>query len=374
MSIRRWVPAVIAALALGAVVTPGSAAEAAPTTYRRPAIVTLGDSYVSGEAGRWKGNSPVTTPGHAGTDRALAADGTADPARIYGTTTANGCHRSDVAPVRSAGIPGLVPINLACSGARTVNLLRASAGGVAFKGEAPQDDQLAEVARTYDVRTVALAIGGNDLGFGRILQACVGAYLTAGTPCSTTQAAAVEAALPQVQAAVEGVVADVRATMAAAGYRAGSYRLIVQSYPTPQPATSRYPGTERATVGACPFYDVDLAYAHDTLGPGLTGAIRRAAASTDAQFLDLSGAVAGHELCAPTAQQSDGSPTAATDEWIRFIDRAGQGDGGESLHPNYFGQKALGRCLALATLTRRDVACRPVPRSSTMYLTGLQAL
>jgi hypothetical protein len=90
------------------------------------------------------------------------------------------------------------------------------------------------------------------------------------------------------------------------------------------------------------------------------------------QFLDLTDAFRGHELCASAAKQSTGRPDSASSEWIRFVDLTGQGDSSESLHPNYFGQRALGRCLALATLTRRDVACHGGPRrpSGAVYLTS----
>ena len=59
---RRLLPAAIVACAGLALAAP--AAPATPTSGAT-AIVTLGDSFISGEAGRWKGNSVVST-----TDRA----------------------------------------------------------------------------------------------------------------------------------------------------------------------------------------------------------------------------------------------------------------------------------------------------------------
>jgi len=49
----------------------------------------------------------------------------------------------------------------------------------------------------------------------------------------------------------------------------------------------------------------------------------------------------------------------------------GQGSTSESLHPNYFGQQALGRCLALTTETDKNVACHGAPHKSNkdVYLT-----
>ncbi|MFF5923982.1 hypothetical protein ACFY8C_37500 [Streptomyces flavochromogenes] len=146
----------------------GLASVAAPSAHASPgtgptAVVTMGDSYISGEAGRWLGNSLTNSGNRNGTDRAWTGSGY-DPSRVYGTT-AGGCHRSDTAEVRSAGPLATSLINLACSGATTENVVRASQGGLAYKGEAPQADQLAAVAASHDVELIALSIGGNDLGF-----------------------------------------------------------------------------------------------------------------------------------------------------------------------------------------------------------------
>jgi len=356
----RWIlPSTTIAVTIAGLLLAPSSATATPRgahSNRLPtAAVTLGDSYISGEAARWKGNSADPAGDHQGTDRGPA---------VYGDTVANGCHRSDVAEIVSARLPVRKAINLACSGARTVNVLRARSGGVAFKGEAPQNDQLAAVARANDVKLVVLSIGGNDLGFGNIVTACVAAYLY-GTPPCRNQQPAIDAGLPAVAAAVTATVNDVKATMADAGYAPQDYRFVLQSYPgpVPTPENNRYSGTapdERASVGGCPFLDVDSAWAHDSLIPQLSGMLGGVADGTSVQFLDLTDAFQGHELCADTAAQSTGTPTSATSEWVRFIDLTGQGDSAESLHPNYFGQKALGQCLALTVFTRKDVACKGV--------------
>jgi hypothetical protein len=385
---RRWLGVAVIALSAAALAVPAGVASASPSTKagghqlsRRPsAVVTLGDSYISGEAGRWKGNTASSAPGRLGTDRAWRPTpgnpaGVIDRSLVYGATAVNGCHRSDVAPIISAGLPFRKAINLACSGAKTVNVLRASAGGVGLKGEAPQDDQLATVARSNDVKLVVLMIGGNDLGFGNIVGACVSAYLAGTAPCSSLQPT-IQAGLPAMAAAVSATVDDVRATMKDAGYRSGDYRLVLESYPAPMPspATDRYHGTApdaRATVGGCPFLDVDAAWSHSVFSPELTSTLAGVAHNRKVQFLDLTDAFRGHELCSSTAQQSTGHPSSATSEWVRFIDLAGQGDSAESLHPNAFGQQALGRCLALATLTSKNVACHDIPRfpSWAVYLT-----
>ncbi len=348
--------------------------------HRPTAVVSLGDSYISGEAGRWLGNSIASTPGHDGTDRAWrpsASDpaGSTDPSLVYGAT-AGGCDRSDVSEIVSAHLPLQRTVNLACSGAVSADVLRASAGGVSFKGEAPQDDQLAAVAKTDDVKLVVLSIGGNDIGFSGIVTSCVLAYLTNGTPCSQTESSQLGPLLETMKTRVGAVVDDIRATMAADGYRRGDYRLIVQSYPSPLPtsAEARYSGSApdaRASTGGCPFLDADFTYGAQTLTPSISKTLEEVATSRHVQFLDLVPAFTGHELCAATDQQSTGTPSASSSEWVRFVDLFGQGSTAESLHPNAFGQQALGHCLLLAAFARRDATCHSVPDLPTwaMYLT-----
>jgi hypothetical protein len=351
----------------------GGVATAAPEPgLSGVAVVSLGDSYISGEAGRWFGNSNNPADDRNGTDRAFVATPTGpsyDPALVYGASAANGCHRSDVAEVNQLRRLPLATINLACSGATTANVLRASAGGVGFKGELPQNDQLAQVAGQHRVAAVVLSIGGNDLGFSSIVSNCVVAFLTAGPPCRNTQQAVVDERLPVMRAAVARTIDDIRATLAGAGYRAGSYRLVLQSYPIPlaRAADLRYPqqGLERQSVGGCPFLDVDADW---DLAGQIADSLRLVAADRQVQFLDLRDAFRGHELCAASAEQSDGTPREATGEWIRWIDLAGQGDLNESLHPNAFGQRALGRCLLLTLLTRRDVSCHGIPGRSASWM------
>ena len=100
---RRLLPAALLACAGLALLVP--AAPATPTSGAT-AIVSLGDSFISGEAGRWRGNSTVSADRPRG-DRPRAGRAPATtPSRIYGGTDANGCHRSDVAEILSADVRG----------------------------------------------------------------------------------------------------------------------------------------------------------------------------------------------------------------------------------------------------------------------------
>jgi hypothetical protein len=158
---------------LGALPSPATAqAGSGPT-----AIVALGDSFISGEGGRWLGNGSEPFGTRSGTDRgAFDCDGWGhcdyDPARVYGSSEANDCHRSDVAPIRSAPVAVAEKVNLACSGARLANVLPAALGGQGHFGEPPQVDQLAAVAGHDDVRMIVLTAGANDVGFGELVAGC----------------------------------------------------------------------------------------------------------------------------------------------------------------------------------------------------------
>src|SRR3954449_7795361 len=76
-----------------------------------PWIVSVGDSYISGEAGRWAGN---TNNGEVYHD-ALGSTAYFDNAG-HTAETINRCHRSSAAEVYTGVVNGM---NLACSGAKT---------------------------------------------------------------------------------------------------------------------------------------------------------------------------------------------------------------------------------------------------------------
>lgn len=356
---------VLAAAALTApllaLATPAQAATG-PT-----ASVTLGDSYISGEAGRWKGNSLTTSGSRAGTDRAWTGS-SYDPSRAYGSSYANGCDRSDVAEVRSATGIAQTQINLACSGAVSANVFRASNGGQSYKGELPQADQLAAVAAANDVKLITLSIGGNDLGFADVIETCVKDYLIWYSYCYDDQQEAVNSRMPAAMAGVGKSIDEIRAVMTAAGYSSSSYRIVLQSYPSPIPrgADMRYPesGWSRADTGGCPFWNGDADWARNTLVPQISNELGKVAKAKGVQFLDLRDMMAGREVCSKATKQatSSSAPSATTSEWARFVDAglsASQGDVRESMHPNYYGQLALGRCLALVwAKPTGDQSCR----------------
>jgi hypothetical protein len=134
--------------------------------------------------------------------------------------------------------------------------------------------------------------------------------------------------------------------------------------PFPEGRWFRYPedGWDRLTEGGCPVWNVDADWAADRATVDLAGALRSAAAATGAEYLDLTDAFDGHQLCDRRAERvgSDG-PSPLTAEWFRRLSFT-QGSTRESLHPNAYGQKVIGQCLGLLYERQRgDYACTDTP-------------
>ncbi|MER8091834.1 GDSL-type esterase/lipase family protein [Streptomyces goshikiensis] len=365
-------------LAVGTLLAAGTGTAVAGPGTGPTAVVSMGDSYISGEGGRWKGNSLTNSGNRTGTDRAWVSGSSYDPAKVYGTT-AGGCHRSDSAEVKSAGAIADVAVNLACSGAVSQNVFRASSGGVSYKGEAPQADQLAAVAANNNVKVIALSIGGNDLGFADIITSCALDFALWNSYCNDDQQEGVDQKIDGVMAGVGKSVDEIRAVMRGAGYTDSSYRIVLQSYPSPIPrgAENRYTQSDwsRLNTGGCPFWNRDSDWARDSLVPQIANRIKAVAAAKGVQFLDLRDMLQGREVCAKASKLvSTSAPASArTSEWARWIDSSEtQGLIQESMHPNWFGQLAAGRCLALAVAqpATANVGCKNTAGSdqSGMYL------
>ncbi|MHA7962083.1 GDSL-type esterase/lipase family protein [Streptomyces sp. L500] len=352
-----------------------------------PAVVSMGDSYISGEAGRWAGNAPASAVGSAwGTDRAAVncnGDESVcdhDPSKVYGDTSydkgGSGCDRSDSAEIKGLtadDVPLERRFNIACSGATTDNVTTTG-----FKGRRPQIDDLRDIARSNDVRLVVLSIGGNDLKFADILQDCVKAYFYPSLfnkGCRGAKEKEFADGLDPVRAKVVKSVEAIRNVLREAGQEDGSYRIVLQSYPNPLPLGRDYRDPENAPVppanysrylsGGCPFLDADSDWAHSSVVPRISSMLRGAADEAGVSFLDLQDAFAGHELCGRTTQQAGkdhklSSPLPAERaEWVRWVPYLvdglkdlpwqAQGNQQEAIHPNHYGQLALAACLTKIT-------------------------
>jgi hypothetical protein len=349
----RILLAALAAALLLTLVAPVRRSEATPGSSTT-AIVSLGDSFISGEAGRWQGNSLNMFFTRDGTDRAASCTWwgycTYDATRVYGSSYSNGCHRSDVATIKSAAIAVNERINIACSGAQTANIWRASQGGQSFKGEAPQADQLATIAAQKNVKLVVLTISANDVGFSDMVIGCTVDWILGLGTCNQSQMANLQSKMPAAQNGLRKSIDEIRAVMAGAGYSPSQWRLVVAGYSSPVPtaANTRYSGADRLTIGGCPFYDADLDWAKNVATPYIIDSMRQVAAEKGVQFLDVRNALNGHEVCNKASSLVSSSPNPVTAEWVRWVNTGCcQGDAQESLHPNAYGEKAIGKCLQL---------------------------
>lgn len=355
------------AAATVAAAIPGLAPAPAAAVNKTPVSISMGDSFISGEGGRWNGNSIDGSGSRSGTDRAAVSHWygyTYDPKIVYGSSYDNGCNRSDVAEIHS--VSGTTNLNIACSGAETINIWRARSGGQPFKGEPPQADQLDRIARDPNnkVRLIVLSIGGNDFEFSGIVKRCIAAF-EGGVECHDSEERSFQEKRPRVKANIIKAIQEIVDTMQGAGYDRGDYRLIVQSYPSPMPAgdDNRYPalGQSRLVIGGCPFGNSDSNWARRWLTNKLTKVMQQAADDRNTEFLDLSDAFDDREVCSKSTRQATfaNPPSPTTSEWIRFLTTGlTQGQLQESIHPNAYGQAALGDCLSLqANRDRGNYRC-----------------
>ena len=207
-------------------------------------LAALGDSYSSGEA-----NPPF------------------DP-------SAPGCDRSEQAwPLLAAAQLGRKGVNLACSGAKTADVVNE------YQGQPAQVDALAALRPRPGL--VTITIGGNDAGFATVLGACV------LTDC--VKAGVVAAADATILTTLpERLVSTYRAVEKAAP----KARLVVVGYPR------LFPARQGAVVGAaCPWLSNRERRALNDSADLLNLVIRLSAYRAGARYVDVSRTLAGHELC-----------------------------------------------------------------------------
>ncbi len=336
-----------------------------------PWVVTVGDSAISGEAGRWAGNTNQSS--------SKVDAGGADAYFDNATRTAEqipGCHRSEAAEAHIFG--GANSLNLACSGARTY-----TQAGNPFKpgldfyngaGGKGQALMLQEFAATHNVEVVTVLIGANNFGFADIVQQCVTNWLTSpswwknycyddSSISSRFTASAVAARTNEVA----GAILNVAAAMTANGYTANDYKIIVQTYssPIPRGGQIRYAesGWTRQSVGGCGVWNRDADWANDTAVVKMNQALTQGAAQTglaNIVILDNVAALDGRRLCESgvglleekgvATWQSAGAVDKT--EWVSQIRTVttifGPYQLQEGIHPSYWGELALRNCLRLA--------------------------
>jgi hypothetical protein len=336
-------------------------------------VVTLGDSAISGEAGRWAGN----TNNSASRVDALGSTAYWDTAS---GESIPGCHRSKAAQAHIGG--GIASLNLACSGARTSTT--GTGSGQTFKpgidfysdasGRKGQALALQQYAATHNVKAVVVMIGANNYGFAAIVERCVTNWLTSPSwwknYCSddsdmTSRFTATRQA--QETANVRDAFLRVRTAMANANYSPSQYTIIAQTYWSPIPRSSgfRYPesGWTRQSIGGCGTWNRDANWANDTVVGAMNNSVRNGAAQsgiTNLVVLDLQDSLVGRRLCENTVglleevNLPNWTSAGAVDrtEWVSQIRTVTTITGPYQLqeggHASYWGQLAMRNCLRLA--------------------------
>jgi hypothetical protein len=336
-----------------------------------PWVVSVGDSYISGEAGRWAGN----TNGSSNNTDALGSTAYYDNASNTGEVI-NRCHRSKAAEIIIGG--GINSKNLACSGATT-----ATTTGTDFKpgldfynGSAGQGQalMLQNFAAGNNVKMINLSIGGNDFNFASVVQTCVQDWLLSPSwwkdYCNDDSSVTANFTTANVNAKttlIKNAILNVRNAMTNAGYSAAQYTIVVQDYPSPLPGGSgfRYgeSGYTRQNTGGCGFWNNDANWANNTALPTINNAVKNAVTQTgisNIRVMELQATMNGRRLCENTVGllEEKGLATwqsaGAVDnsEWIEQIRTVSTVFGPyfvqESLHPNYWGEKALRNCVRQA--------------------------
>ncbi len=216
---------------------------------------------------------------------------------------------------------------------------------------------------------IALSLGSNDIGFGEIAAHCIHSYMTFRDSCEVKTDGLAGLRRGNSLKRIGLVLDDIRVAMAEAGQPRDSYRLVVQSTPLMLSSheDNRYPesGWSRWTAGGCPFWNDDLEWIRTKVLETNTG-LSSVAFVKQADFLDLGSTLDGREVCSVRSSQvtHDAPPNGKVHEWARFVTTGyGQGDQVESLHPNYFGQQAIGMCLRLLMNQPgpRSYDCRNTP-------------
>lgn len=380
------------AAALAAVLLSATAlvATAAPAAADGPGVgnawvVSVGDSAISGEAGRWAGNTNQSTSWVDALGSTAYNDNATNTAE-----TIPGCHRSKSAEIHIGG--GVNSQNLACSGAKTST----DASGSDFKpgldfynGTAGQGQArvLQTFAGTHNVKMVMILIGANNYHFADLIQSCVTDFLTSPTwwknYCNDDSSVTANFTAANVAAQTTNIkngILNIRQAMANAGYADSQYTLMVQTYWSPLPLGSaiRYSesGFTRQSTGGCGVWNADANWANNTALATFNSSVRNAvtaAGLSNTKILDAQNALRGHRLCENTVglleEKGLTSWTQATasdkSEWVQQIRTTSTLFGPyqlqEDFHANYWGQKAMRNCVRQAYNggTPKGGACTP---------------
>jgi lysophospholipase L1-like esterase len=278
--------ACLVAVAAAAGLAVPARAHAATTA---PLYVALGDSY---SAGLGADNDPSQ----------------ATPLTNAYDTASGACQRAYASyPYLLAAARGYTLRDVACSGADGRHILSTS-----LDGEPPQIQ-----AVTPDAALVTLTVGGNDIGFGDIINCVLNTDCTAGSP-------AITAAYDAIATIVPSRMADV---LTAIRQNAPNALIVVGGYAALFPASG-----DPGTCGA--YLTADEMPLMSDVGAQLNAALRAAAAAAGPGVRYVDPTVAGSPF---TATSATGQTTDACSTWEQRAINGMVTTG--SFHPNRIGQQ-----------------------------------
>lgn len=405
-AVRLSLLAVMAAVAVagctssGGSVTPDDPVVARKAGSESKVLVQMGDSYMSGEAGRIASNQYVKKAASEDESDETIGGVTVGGFDVYDASQQDGpqtpwCHRTTSAPGFIGG--GWTTINLACSGAETVSDQAPHRDGTtqtwkpgidygkSLSGDFGQARMLEAIAGERDVAAVALSIGGNNFNFSGLVAFCAKKYLLS-QDCSKKDWARnliSDAKATEVQAEIEAALFNVQRAMFTADVanRDKRWKLVYQLPPLPM---SRHADNQfvealgNRTAGGCPFRDDDLDWfagdAARTIRTTMVKAVQNFYSSGKKKgnwtltILDDGNAFAGRRLCDRNTDRTttsaspgvvsppDWNKAGKDSEWISEVilwDQLFDVDDKlhkvtEPMHPTYWGQRALAGCMRLA--------------------------
>jgi hypothetical protein len=334
--------------------------------------VSLGDSFISGEAGRWAGNTDESSSKTDALGSSAYYDNSTDTAELI-----RGCHRSKSAEVYIGG--AVNGENLACSGAKTTSFTTEGLfkPGIDFYSSGGNEGQalmLQHFAASHNVKLVALSIGGNNFNFASIVTTCVEDFLESTIfddfYCSKESSVTknfTSSNVSKVKGEIETAIKNVATAMTNAGYSSSQYTILVQNYPSPIPNGSEFrytqSGYSRQFTGGCGFWNTDANYANATMLPTIDSTVLNAAAGaglSNVKTMELSSAFNSHRLCDKGVGMLEeeglanwkAAEAVNKSEWfnqIRTIETlTGPYELQEDIHPNYWAQLGLRNCLSQA--------------------------
>jgi hypothetical protein len=335
-------------------------------------VVSLGDSFISGEAGRWAGNTDESSSKTDALGSTAYYDNSTDTGELI-----EGCHRSKSAEVYIGG--GVNGENLACSGAKTTSFSTEGLfkPGIDFYNSGGHEGQalmLQHFAAEHNVKLVALSIGGNNFNFASIVQTCVEDFLEStffdDFYCSEESSVTnnfTSGNVSKIKGEIETAIKNIATAMTNAGYTSSQYTILVQNYPSPIPNGSEFrytqSGYSRQTTGGCGFWNKDANYANATMLPTIDSTVLGAASGvglTNVKTMELSSAFNSHRLCDKGVGllEEEGlanwkvAEAVNKSEWfnqIRTLETIfGPYELQEDIHPNYWAQLGLRNCLTQA--------------------------